>query len=49
MNNFWYEKADFDSSLTQGDLIMNCPVVGWQTEELPIDEKGENEALKGCH
>lgn len=44
----WYEKVEPDISITQGDLIVNCPVVSWQSGEIKIEEgKKEEETLQG--
>jgi hypothetical protein len=34
MNMPWYESVEAHTHITQGDIVMNCPVVAW-TEELP--------------
>jgi hypothetical protein len=48
MSDRWYRSAPAQEALTQGDVILSCPVVGWRSnlrmdfssgqEVLPIDE-----------
>lgn len=43
MSEGWFETIDSESSLTQGDIITDCPVVGWSDEphdfqEVSVDE-----------
>ena len=46
MNNEWYKIVDSNVPITQGDIIFNCPLIGWQGESLEIDKVAEVEALK---
>lgn len=32
MSDRWYRKASADEPLTQGDIVLSCPVVGWRPE-----------------
>ena len=41
----WYQVVESNESLTQGDLILDCPLLGWETEELA---SGENETLESA-
>lgn len=36
MNMPWYEIAEASTPITQGDIIMNCPVAAWSEEPLTI-------------
>ena len=43
----WYEVVTADSSLTQGDLILRCPIVTWnQTQPITVSKEGDEERLK---
>jgi hypothetical protein len=44
----WYETVNADQSITQGDLIFNCPILSWKSENLGIQGSNENEVLKGA-
>ncbi len=46
-NEPWYETVNADQSVTQGDLIFNCPILSWKSENLDIQGSNENEVLKG--
>jgi hypothetical protein len=41
MTNNWYKKVSATESLTQGDIIFDCPVSVWT--EIPLDLKRRNE------
>jgi hypothetical protein len=43
----WYETVDADTVITQGDLIFNCPVLTWKSENLVLQGTDENEVLEG--
>jgi hypothetical protein len=47
-NEPWYETVNADQSVTQGDLIFNCPILSWKSENLDIQGSNENEVLKGA-
>lgn len=32
MTNNWYETVDANSKLTQGDIILDCPILTWKSE-----------------
>ena len=34
----WYETVNADQSITQGDLIFNCPILSWKYENLGIQD-----------
>jgi hypothetical protein len=48
VGSLWYEWVDSKTPLTQGDVILNCPLLTWQKGDL-IAKKGppETELLKG--
>jgi hypothetical protein len=45
MNEPWYEVVSGDSRITQGDLILDCPVAAWKEGFSP--EPGDGDALVG--
>ncbi len=47
-NEPWYEIVDANRSITQGDLIFNCPLLEWNPEKLIVQESNEVEILKGA-
>jgi len=47
MADEWYELADPETPLTQGDLIFDCPVLVWDTEELSVSGADWEEQLQG--
>jgi len=47
MNMPWYDTTDMSTSITQGDIIMNCPVATWKEDLLTIEpEFASEEKLK---
>jgi len=48
MSESWFESADPPSPLTQGDLIDECPLVGWKPEPIVLEGADESEVLKGA-
>ncbi len=42
----WYEEVSHDTPLTQGDLIFDCPVVGWKEGDLSLTGNELTETLK---
>ncbi len=43
----WYEQIASNESLTQGDIILNCPILRWDEGiDFQISDKDENEILK---
>jgi hypothetical protein len=44
--DIWYGIVEPNESLTQGDLILDCPLIGWKTEELHPVGSIEEEALE---
>jgi hypothetical protein len=44
----WYQVVEPTESLTQGDLILDCPLVGWGTEKLQFEGSGEIETLESA-
>jgi hypothetical protein len=47
-NEPWYETVNADQQITQGDLIFNCPILSWKSENLNIQGANENEVLQGA-
>ncbi len=43
----WYESVTADTTITQGDLIFNCPVLTWASGELVLEGAEEAEVLEG--
>jgi hypothetical protein len=48
MADAWYELVKAREPITQGDLIFNCPLIGWQTDTLNLQAEAESEVLKGA-
>ncbi len=49
MTDRWYDLADADAPLTQGDLIFDCPVLTWQTDaQISKEGTAESEVLKSA-
>ena len=46
MPDAWYEEVDASTRLTQGDLILNCPLVTWNPQPLQPDAGGATESLR---
>lgn len=47
MPEAWYEIIGPDISLTQGDMIFDCPLLAWQDNTLRL-ERAESRSLKEC-
>lgn len=47
-NGPWFEIVNADSPITQGDLIVNCPLLEWEPERLSVEGSNEIETLKGA-
>jgi hypothetical protein len=45
-NKLWYEAVEASVELTQGDIILNCPVVGWASKHIEPAINPEVEILK---
>jgi len=48
MGEAWYESVDPSTPITQGDLIIDCPVLGWSPQTLTLQGQKEEEVLKGA-
>jgi hypothetical protein len=48
MNENWYEVVEGSIPLTQGDLVIDCPLIGWTDKPLELVGSGETETLKGA-
>lgn len=48
MTEAWYEEVQAGTRLTQGDLIFDCPLIGWQPGLLQMQGLAETEVLKGA-
>ncbi|MHA2031975.1 MAG: hypothetical protein ACW99Q_21600 [Candidatus Kariarchaeaceae archaeon] len=46
-NEPWYESVSADTPITQGDLIFNCPILSWTSENIDLQGAKEDEVLKG--
>jgi hypothetical protein len=46
MNELWYEAVDAGDRLSQGDIILNCPVIVWSPEAIQLKAGQENEVLQ---
>jgi hypothetical protein len=45
----WYEIVQANERLTQGDLILNCPLIAWKPEPLQVlQDSEEANALQGA-
>jgi hypothetical protein len=43
----WYEAAAADARLTQGDVILHCPVLSWGSgQTVTVARDGDEERLK---
>jgi hypothetical protein len=47
MTDVWYEEVAATTRLTQGDIILNCPLVAWGDEPFQLHGGGEAEVLEG--
>lgn len=43
MNDGWYQAVEPGSPLTQGDVIFDCPLLGWADVEQPLAQSGPME------
>lgn len=48
MTEAWYEIAVPDRSLTQGDIIFDCPLLAWQEDALRLEGPEEVEVLRSA-
>lgn len=48
-NESWYTVVDAEAALTQGDLISDCPVIGWKDEPIRLAGRDEREVLKSAN
>ena len=48
MSDAWYEEVPATIRLTQGDLIFDCPLIGWQPGTLQREGVTETEVLRGA-
>lgn len=47
MAETWYGVVAANTSLTQGDLVSNCPLIGWKSGPVAVEgNKLEDEVLK---
>lgn len=47
-NEPWYEVVEPSERLTQGDIILQCPLVGWKPALTQVEGLPGNEVLKGA-
>lgn len=45
-NKLWYEVADAGVDLTQGDIILNCPIVRWASTDFNAETQSDIQSLK---
>lgn len=45
MNNQWYELVDPNIPITQGDIIFDCPIITWETDNLILEGGFQTEML----
>lgn len=48
MSDVWYEVAEANTKLTQGDIIFDCPLVSWSAESLELEHADEVAILEGA-
>jgi hypothetical protein len=48
MSEAWYEIVDPDISLTQGDIIFDCPLLAWQGDTLRLEGAGVSKVLENA-
>jgi hypothetical protein len=49
MIDAWYEAVEAGERLTQGDLILNCPLIAWKPDPLQLQQNTEKtDVLKGA-
>lgn len=48
MSEGWYELVDASVSITQGDIILNCPLIGWKSDAIDLQGKQHTEVLKSA-
>jgi hypothetical protein len=48
MPSEWYESVEATARLTQGDIILKCPLVAWKSGQLQLEGRRETEVLKGA-
>lgn len=44
----WYKVVGAEARLTQGDIILNCPIIRWSSESIELNFEQENEVLKSA-
>lgn len=47
-NESWYAVVDAARALTQGDLIFDCPLMGWKADPVDFDGRDEEAVLKAA-
>jgi hypothetical protein len=45
-NNLWYEAVSASTKLTQGDIILDCPVIRWASKPVELKAGHETQTLK---
>ena len=46
MPDIWYSTVEAGIKLTQGDLILDCPLIRWKAEPPQVNGSHETEILK---
>lgn len=48
-NESWYAVVDAARTLTQGDLIFDCPLMGWKADPVDFDGRDEEAVLRAAN
>jgi hypothetical protein len=48
MTSKWYKSVSASVPLTQGDIILDCPVAGWSETDISFDGQNELELLRSA-
>ena len=48
MSDNWYNHVDAERPLTQGDMIFDCPLIGWASVDVNLTGGEESETLKAA-
>ena len=48
MSDTWYTHVDAEHPLTQGDIILDCPLITWKSVDVELTGSEESETLKAA-
>ena len=48
MSEPWYHHLEAESPLTQGDMILGCPLIAWASCDVILEGRDESETLKAA-